>query len=262
MKPVLLHDRSELAAFLGKHPQFNCYHLGDLDDFFWPYTSWYAHKQDGEIQAAILFYTGIHPPVLLAIDNHNLPQMQALANGIRPILPPKLYSHLSPGLEDCFQESYQLTHHGEHYKMVLTDHAKLEKIDTSLAVALTGKDLPELQELYAFSYPGNWFDARTLDTGQYMGIYTDKQLVSVAGVHVYSSQYRVAALGNITTHPDHRGQGLGTAVTAALCKRLMDTTDTIGLNVKTDNAPAIHTYRKLGFEVVATYHEWMVEKGS
>ncbi|MCH7664148.1 MAG: GNAT family N-acetyltransferase, partial [Chloroflexi bacterium] len=68
-------------------------------------------------------------------------------------------------------------------------------------------------------------------------------------------EYKAAALGNISTHPDHRNQGIGTIVTAALRKKLLGTVDTIGLNVKSDNAAAITTYKKLGFEVVATYHE-------
>jgi ribosomal protein S18 acetylase RimI-like enzyme len=144
--------------------------------------------------------------------------------------------------------------------MVLADAAKLDDVDTAGVRQLGAQDLPDLQVLYAASYPGNWFDPRMLETGQYVGIRSsDQSLLSVAGVHVYSEEYRVAALGNITTHPDHRGRGLGTAVTAALCKHLLDSTETIGLNVKTDNAPAIHTYRKLGFEVVASYHEWMIE---
>lgn len=207
----------------------------------------------------ILFYTGIQPPVLLAIDNQNMTRMRELSIALLSELPPKFYTHLSPGLEECFQESYQLTHHGKHYKMVLSDPTQLEKINTSPALALTGRDLPELLELYALSYPGNWFDPRMLETGQYVGIRIDNQLVSVAGVHVYSEQYRVAALGNIATHPDHRGQGFGSAASAALCKRLLNSVDIIGLNVKSDNPTAIHLYNKLGFVIVATYHEWMAE---
>jgi predicted GNAT family acetyltransferase len=99
-----------------------------------------------------------------------------------------------------------------------------------------------------------------LETGQYVGIWEDGELVSVAGIHVYSPVYKIAALGNITTHPAKRGQGLGTIVTAGLCKRLLNTVDAIGLNVRSDNNPAIKAYEKIGFEVVATYHEWMVNK--
>ena len=46
-------------------------------------------------------------------------------------------------------------------------------------------DLPRLRELYAVAYPGNWFDARMVDTGRYAGIRDGDLLVAVAGVHVY-----------------------------------------------------------------------------
>ena len=79
-----------------------------------------------------------------------------------------------------------------------------------------------------------------------------RALVSVAGVHVYSPQYKVAALGNITTRPDARGQGLGTAVTARLCQELLRAgMECVGLNVKADNQGAVACYEKIGFARVA-----------
>jgi predicted GNAT family acetyltransferase len=62
-----------------------------------------------------------------------------------------------------------------------------------------------------------------LETGQYLGAFEGGAIVAVAGVHVYSERYGGAALGNVTTHPRHRGRGLGAAVTAALCKSLRAT---------------------------------------
>jgi ribosomal protein S18 acetylase RimI-like enzyme len=73
--------------------------------------------------------------------------------------------------------------------------------------------------------------------------------------------YRVAALGNITTHPDWRGQGLATKVTAAVCRSLRETVEHIGLNVHAENRAAIGCYEKLGFEIVTTYEEVMLTKG-
>ena len=206
-----------------------------------------------------MFYTGMRPPILLAINNHNLEHMLALVKSNSLFLPSKFYTHLSPGIKDIYQDTYHLTHHGEHYKMVLTDRAKLDDVGTSNVQSLSIQDLGELQDLYAISYPNNWFDARMLETGLYTGIRKNNKLASVAGVHTYSPEYKAAALGNITTHPDHRNQGIATAVTAALCRKLLDTVDTIGLNVKSDNAAAIAAYKKLGFEVVAAYHEYMDE---
>jgi predicted GNAT family acetyltransferase len=84
--------------------------------------------------------------------------------------------------------------------------------------------------------------------------------VSVAGVHVYSRQHKVAALGNITTRPDARGKGLATTVTARLCQELLRAgIECVGLNVKADNQSAITCYEKLGFERVADYGAYTVE---
>jgi ribosomal protein S18 acetylase RimI-like enzyme len=80
-------------------------------------------------------------------------------------------------------------------------------------------------------------------------------------VHVYSARYRVAALGNITTHPGLRGRGLATAASARLCRELVQAgVDCIGLNVKADNTAALSCYRKLGFERVAEYGEYTLER--
>jgi predicted GNAT family acetyltransferase len=260
MKLVFLHDKSQIEAFLLKHRHLNFYHLGDLDDFFWPYTTWYALEEGGEIKALNLFYSGIVPAVLLGIENNNREEMKTLLETSLPLFPAHFYAHFSPGLEKILEESYSLDHHGEHYKMNLVDLSKLDEVDTSTVIPLTTENLEEINALYQASYPGNWFDSRMLETGQYVGIREDGTLVSVAGIHVYSPIYKIAAIGNITTHLEKRGQGLGTIATAGLCKKLLKTVDAIGLNVRSDNTPAIRVYEKIGFEAVATYSEWMVNK--
>lgn len=97
-------------------------------------------------------------------------------------------------------------------------------------------------------------------TGQYFGVRHHGRLVSIAGVHVYSASYRVAALGNITTHPDERGKGFARAVTARLCQHLAESVDFIGLNVKSDNQPALALYQTLGFRISAEYGEFSLQK--
>jgi RimJ/RimL family protein N-acetyltransferase len=261
MSLIFLHDKRQIETFLLKHRHLNFYHLGDLDDFFWPYTTWYALQEGGEIKALNLFYSGIDPAVLLGIVNENFEEMAALLENSLPLLPSNFYSHLSPGLEKVLEIDYYIEHHGEHYKMNLIDVAALEEIDTSEVIPLTTEDLDELNSLYRSNYPGNWFDPRMLETGQYVGIRGDgDELVSAAGIHVYSPEYKIAALGNITTRLEKRGQGLGTAVSAGLCKHLLPTVDVIGLNVRSDNTAAIRVYEKIGFEIVGTYHEWMVTR--
>jgi ribosomal protein S18 acetylase RimI-like enzyme len=261
MSIVQINNKQQIEQYLLRFPQFNYYHLGDLDDFFWPHTKWYARQENGEITALVLLYTAPETPVLLAILNNNREEMEALLAELVPTLKTNVYTHLSPGLEQFFEQDYLLRHHGEHYKMVLTKPEKLDLYNTDQVITLAGEDLPELETLYQAAYPGNWFDARMLETGQYVGIRSEQgELICVAGVHVFSRQYRIAALGNITTHLDYRGRGYATTASVGLCRKLGEHTDLIGLNVRSDNHTAVHTYQKIGFEIITTYHEWTMER--
>ena len=256
-----LTDKAEIEAFLRTNAELHVYSLGDLDDFFWPQTTWYGWHRDGQLQDIVLIYAGAKLPIVVAISG----QPSALSERMHeviPLLPQWFYAHLSPGVENVFERTHQLDFHGPHYKMALRDTARLADVDCSGAVRLERQDLDELVRLYDESYPGNWFDPRMLRTGQYFGLRVKRRLVSAAGVHVYSERYRVAAVGNVVTHPAHRNKGYGRAVTARLCRSLLETVDHVGLNVKADNDAATACYRQLGFEVVAPYGEFTVEQKS
>lgn len=257
MLPILLHDRSEIEAALRRNTYLNLYEIGDLDDFFWPYTTWYAFPEHGSLRQVLLVYTGSDPPVLLGTADQDLEVLLSALRLVRRLLPGRFYAHLTPGGEQAFCDGWQAETHGLHHKMALTAPEALSGIDTSHVSHLTLSDQPALLDLYQSAYPGNWFDPRMLETGCYYGVRQGERILSVAGVHVFSPRYRVAAIGNITTHPDYRGQGLGTQVTAHLCRELTRQVDHIGLNVRTDNAAAIACYRRLGFSVVADYEEFM-----
>ena len=116
-------------------------------------------------------------------------------------------------------------------------------------------DIPIINEFYSAAYPENWFDKRMLETQKYFGYFVENKLVGIAGIHVYSEEYKVAALGNIATHPEFRGRQIGYKLTSHLCIDLMQTVSYIGLNVKSDNIAAISCYRKVGFEIVGSYDE-------
>lgn len=259
MQALCLHDKQEIAAFLQRNVFLHLYALGDLDDFFWPYTTWYALKEQQIGQVALL-YAGSTVPTLLGICEEPLDEMRKLLQAIVHLLPQRFYAHLSGDLATALADTYHCASLGIHYKMALLDKTRLETVDTTDVVQLTVADLDELETFYANSYPGNWFDPRMLETGCYYGLRRDKQLASVAGIHVYSPRYKVAVLGNVTTHPDYRGQGLATAVCAKLCQALLRTVDYVGLNVKTDNLSAIKCYERLGFAPIATYEEFECER--
>ncbi|HHE37047.1 MAG TPA: GNAT family N-acetyltransferase [Candidatus Cloacimonetes bacterium] len=257
MKYKILKNKKKIQNFLQKDIYLHLYSIGDLDDFFWKNSTYFGLISNDKIKAIILLYKGLQIPTILALDQ-NIEHLWELFKQIKHLLPNRFYAHFSVGLEKNVNEFFHLESHGKHYKMALKNPVKLEKFDCSQTISLSNQNRDEIQNFYKTSYPENWFDPKMLETGQYFGIKVKNRLVSIAGIHVYSKKYKVAALGNITTHPDFRGKGLGKIVTAKLCQNLLKTVDHIGLNVASDNYPAISVYKKLGFEIVSSYEEFMV----
>lgn len=258
---ICLHSKEEIESFLRKDLFLNIYCIGDLDDFFWSHTLWFAKKHNKKLEAIAMLYTGAEIPTLLALSS-NIKLMASLLEAIMPILPSRFYTHLSPTLETFFYNTYAMTPHGNHLKMALKNEIPLFTDCPNCVKLLSVNDIDEIKTLYAESYPGNWFDKRMLDTNQYFGLWKDNVLTSIAGIHVYSKKYKVAALGNITTHPLHRGKGYGKLVTSKLCKSLVNQGIQVGLNVKSDNQNAISCYRKIGFETIGSYNEFLATKKS
>jgi RimJ/RimL family protein N-acetyltransferase len=249
------HDRNELAGLLRRDPHLHAYELGDLDDFYWPYTTWYRLDD-----AVALLYQGGPTPVLLAL--HRSPAvLTELLTGLLPLLPRHFEAHLSPGGEAVLAREYPVRSRGAHLKMALTDPDRLARVAPGGEV-LSEADVPELTAFYRAAYPGNWFDPRMVETGHYVGMRRDGELVAVAGVHVWSPRYRVGALGNVTTAAAYRGQGLASTVVATLCRRLLETVDTVALNVVAENTAAYKLYDRLGFTPVAEYTEYVVGEPS
>lgn len=256
MKIQIIKDRSALEKYFRHDLPLHLYSLGDLDDFYWPRITCFGIQEGMQLKNITPFYRGEDLPVLLGfgeLDQDYLKNLQSL-------LPNRFYAHLSPGLINHFSDNYQITEHGDHYKMSLVDSSPITQANIKNTFQLEIKDLPKINALYQESYQDNAFDPRMLESGQYIGLRQQGRLVSVAGIHTYSAAYRVAALGNITTHPDFRGGGFARAVTARLCQHLESTVDFIGLNVKCDNQGAISLYRSLGFRISSVYGEFSLQK--
>lgn len=252
---VSLHDRAQIGAFLRRNAPLHLYALGDLDDFFWPSTIWYGLEVDGALHQLILGYLTDGLLVMHALSNGPAEELRDLLTRLQPLLPPRIYAHLSPGVGEALAGRYNVEAPGIYDKMLLVAPEQLDGHDAAAVVRLGADDLPELLALYAASYPGNWFDPRMLATGHYYGLLADGALVCAAGVHVYAPEEGVAAIGNIVTRPDVRGRGYATSVTARLCRELRKTVAQIGLNVRAGNTAAITCYRRLGFTRVAGYEE-------
>jgi len=252
-------DRAALEDYFRLDPYLHLYELGDLDPVYWTRCDFYTSTQDGLIDATVLAYQASpDETVVLALTSGDEQAAANLLLDLRGVLPPRFYAHLTPGIASRLPTGNVQTP-TPYLKMrqrVLTADSGLTDF---VLRALASKDRHLLDTLYAEAYPDNAFDPRTLEHDVVVGAFDDEGLCAVAGVHVLSEVTRVAALGNITTHARARRRGLATAVTQALCRRLAERVDHVGLNVRRDNDAAIQCYSKLGFEVHAPYVEAWVE---
>jgi GNAT superfamily N-acetyltransferase len=252
----LIKDKSILELFLRRNAALNIYQLGDLDDFYWSQTDFYGYYEDNDLKSVVLIFKEVNPNVVIALcDEKELNYLSKALTFLLDILPKEIYLHVTPGAEKILEQKYNLQHEGLYWKMSLENSEKLDSTDTDSVEQLSIKNKEELSDFYAEAYPGNSFIGRMLETGMFFGIRENGKLRTVAGIHVYSPEYKVAALGSITTHPIVRGRGFATKVTACLCKELFKKIEVIGLNVHSENSSAIHCYEKLGFIKIADYLE-------
>jgi ribosomal protein S18 acetylase RimI-like enzyme len=259
---ISLHDKATIRHFALRQPLRYLYEIGDLDDFFWPYTQWYGWLDGKEITQLALLYIPFDDPVLLTHANPQRDDHGAFVTALLRLLPARIYAHIDADAATAVKVHYQATHHGHYHKMGLSDASKAAHADDGRAEMLSIADIPALERLYATAYPGNWFDARMVQTGFYAGIRDGDALLAAAGIHVVSERERVAALGNVTTLPELRGQGLAQSTCACLIGNLHQHGIThIGLNVSANNPAAIALYQRLGFTRVAEYDEYTFVRG-
>jgi len=256
MSIKLIKDKKVLEVFSRRNAPLNIYQLGDLDDFYWPQTDFYGYYEEDELRSVVMIFKEVNPNVVIALcDAADLNFLSKALELMLNILPDKIYLHITPGAEKVLEQKYSLQHEGLYMKMNLDNKQKIDSVNTNNIVQLSIENKNELSAFYEEAYPGNSYIERMLETGMFFGIRENGKLHSVAGIHVYSPQYKAAALGSITTHPNFRGKGYATKVTACLCKELLKKIEVIGLNVHSENSSAIHCYEKLGFIKIADYLE-------
>jgi hypothetical protein len=65
MNLEVLTSKNKIYEYLGLNPALQIYCIGDLDDFFFPYTTWYGLNDEGELKSLALLYSGMEIPALL-----------------------------------------------------------------------------------------------------------------------------------------------------------------------------------------------------
>ncbi len=249
---------SEVREYLRRDPVLAAYPLGDLAPQYAPFCRWFATRDAaGGLSAIALFYTGLRTPTLLTLGDADDVDTLIGSPQLKAILPTRLYVHLPSAHLAAFQANFQVDALRPMIRMSLDRSGFLPWVpnpaaygslvaDPASVVRVGHGDTSDLISLYRF-YPDNFFEPFQLESGFYYGYRLGGHLISVAGVHVVSVEDDIAAIGNVVTHPDHRGRGYSRVCTTRLLQDLFNHVSTVALNVTRDNVGAQRIYEQLGF---------------
>ena len=242
-----LTGKAPIRAFLNQDRVKTAYALGDLDDALWPQSEFWGARRAGDLVSVVMLYRGFDPAVLTAFGDPD----GARAILVRIALPGEVYCLIPEELGTAVADTYALPDPHREWRMVL-DPAAFDAPPLDDAGRIAPEQADALTALYRHAAkPGEEvvaFSPAQIAQGRFYGIWAGDTMVGAAGTHVWSEAEKVVAIGNVFTRPDRRGRGYATLCAAAVVQdALAAGMDTIILNVRMDNAPAIRVYEKLGF---------------
>lgn len=240
-----LTDQHDIRTILRRDPVWGVYALGDLAPAMFAKTLWFTPDLTlvlHDFGTSILFATG-PGSVREALDHVTWPvHLQIQRDALDEIA---RHASVSAARLMWRMGRQGPPEGGRH-------------IDPGHAVRLGADDVAALQQLYAdgdvTGEAPDFFFPSMVTAGAFHGIYEDGALVAAAGTHLLSREEGAAAIGNVYTRRDCRGRGFGRLVTSAVLGSLAGV-DTIGLNVRADNEPALRLYESLGFVRHCPFYE-------
>jgi ribosomal protein S18 acetylase RimI-like enzyme len=249
-------DPSALAELFGRDPAAHSYGLADLEEPFWSQARWYRR---GAAAVGVLELAGADVAIVYSVSPADPEGTADLLGDLATdgALPARCFWTGSRGGLRVLDPAYEVVWCHPHSRLVLADPDRLVP-STSPSVALGPGDLAAMEELFrAAPDPARFFTPSMLASGHYIGRRSEPTggLVAIAGVHVCSPRFGVAAIGNVVTHPDHRRRGHAAELVSDVSRRLLATVPIVTLNVSDDNDVAARLYARLGFVAAVDFDE-------
>lgn len=142
-------------------------------------------------------------------------------------------------------------------QMVYPEQRPLVEEDNDL-IPLHDKDIPAMLELTKMTNPGP-FLSRTIDYGNYEGVFDGSNLVAMAGQRLQPDLY--SEISAVCTHPDHTGKGYAAKLVRSQISKITARCCIPFLHVYSDNTAACKLYEKLGFHTRKQMLVYFIEKG-
>lgn len=236
-----LRSRDAIRPRLQPQREHAAYALAQLEPGLFERTRWFT--AEGVSGQGLVTHSrgGLGDATFVAGDPDAIAAILSIEPG-----PGRSYLTCRPEHVDAVRRAYHLSNSQPMLRMTATA-ATFKPHEVVPATRLLGIDIRRINQLYGSDGNPTYYEAGHIDAGVYRGVVISGRLVAVAGTHAVSPRERVAVVGNVFTHPRHRGQGYATAATSAATEALLETCDTVVLTVDPKNAPAVAAYRRLGY---------------
>jgi RimJ/RimL family protein N-acetyltransferase len=237
-----VEDRAQIRSRLEGVAAYAAYALAYLDPQLFPLAEFYEARLRDRSALVMHARGGLGPSSLVYGDPRLLGALLQLHPGARNTLLTCEPQHTETALA-----TYHLWRPQIMLRMRLDANAFAMPSNLPPVRRLTAVDAADLNRLYALEGDGIWYSGRQVSEGVYYGAFSRGRLIAAAGTHIRSRSQGIAVVGNIFTHPDFRGHGLGTAVTAVVTSHLVDACNLVVLSVDAANRAARKIYERLGY---------------
>jgi len=243
---------TRIRELLLTDPVWSAYALADLRDDLLPLCQWTV-AGDG----LALIFTGLEPPILLTMGKPE-DVTDALAQAV---LPDEVYLSVREEHLPAVEAHYAGGNYRSMVRMALGQEVVLSPAAHRLT-RLTPADVPAIEALIALGgpYAPDGFAPYQVVDGFFFGVADGADgLAAVGGTHILNYAEGVAAIGNVYTRPDCRGQGYARAITTEIVSQLRAAgLPLIVLNVNSENQIARRLYDSLGFVEHCSFVEGIV----
>ena len=237
-----LRSRDAIRELLRPQREHAAYALAQLEPGLFERTRWFTAEGPGGRGLVTHSRGGLGDATFVSGDPEAVAAILSLEPG-----PARSYLTCRQELADAVRRVSRLSSSKPMLRMAVTA-ATFQRWEVVPAVKLLGIDIRRINQLYGSDGNPTYYESGHIDAGVYRGVVIGGRLVAIAGTHAVSPRERVAVVGNVFTHPRHRGQGYATAATSAATEALLEECDTVVLTVDPANAPAIAAYRRLGYQ--------------
>lgn len=147
----------------------------------------------------------------------------------------------------------------EHKKLLqmVFENQPIPSVPENNIVALDKRNNSEMLALTAKTTPGP-FLSRTIELGNYEGIYEEGRLVAMAGQRFKPGMY--TEISAVCTDPDYAGRGYASMLIRSQIRKITTEDRTPFLHVLPENEGALRLYGKLGFAIRKEFIVYVIGK--